>query len=170
MYNVYAWDEKHEHACQSFYYFAVLPGDSRTIAEQMADCCGDPISRLFIVGEVQVPMQVSVTRLEGSPPCGTVLAVLHKSPIDVEQDRIGFYATDNRLSGDAAGSGAVFGVELKRPDGDTRTLRIVADYPSEFLSTLPTLTSINLTADLVSAVFKAPAEQLVCLKGNDQVR
>jgi hypothetical protein len=145
--------------CQAFFYFAVLPGDTRHIDVEMLDCCGDPIPRLYVAGVAPAGINVSVARFETAPSCGAPVTGLTSIPIDLERTAVGYYASDNHLSGEANARGAVFGLIVARTSGETRTIRVTADYPTEFLGAFPKLVRFDLTAAVLSAAF---ADTLYC--------
>lgn len=148
--------------CQAYWYFAVLPGEMRQINDEMGNCCGDPIPPLYIAGIVPAGYHVSVARFDDAPSCGAPLSNFSPTEIDVERTAIGYYAKDDHLSGSARGRGAVFGVKVSNPSSQSRTLRVVADYPKQFVGGLPTLVRLDLTDTLLMAAFAEPAGNLFC--------
>jgi hypothetical protein len=128
----------------------------------MGDCCGDPIPTLYIAGTTPIGIKVSAERFDGAVPCGAALDKLTPIPIEAEQTAIGYYAKDNYLSGSEQGRGVVFGIKVKKALGETRTIRLVADYPKEFVGAPPKLARIDLTDTLLTAAFAAPPDRLFC--------
>ena len=148
--------------CQAFQYFAVLPGDTRHVDDEMLDCCGDPVSALFLDGVASPSMRIRVVRFDGSPACDTPLSGLTTHPIAVEQTSIGYYARDVFVSASDKGSAAVFGIEVQRASGESRTFRVAADYPTEFISAPPKLARLDVTETVVSGAFEKPPGTLLC--------
>lgn len=123
--------------CSQYLYVVVLPGSDRYVTETMYEGLADPIPRVFIYGLASPAFDVSVFRYRSNPECNASLSGVAGTPLDVERDKVGYYASDGYMSFPNE-KGAVFGVKVT-PKGSTqsRTYRVVADYPDSIVSITP---------------------------------
>jgi hypothetical protein len=73
-----------------------------------------------------------------------------------------YYGYDTWLTAKADNGGVVFRLELGWPDDQRRVLRVVADYPSNFISDSPTFTRFDITDEVATFARSQPADRLVC--------
>jgi hypothetical protein len=146
--------------CQAWYYFAVLPGDTKYINDKMYDCCADPIPALFIMGTAPTTMRISVLRFEGAPNCGDPVPAFVS--IKTEQDDVGYYAADYSLSGRPEGQNVTFGIEMQNASGQKRTVRLIGDYPKTHIQGPPSLVRLDLTTRIISNLFQQAAGTVAC--------
>ena len=156
-------------SCQAYYYFAALPGDSRTINDSMIDCCADPIPALFIMGIAPTTVRLSVMRYDVPLECEATLPETGKL-IPVEQTSVGYYATDSSLTAQPTGQHVTFGIGIQRISGDKRVIRVIADYPKNIVQDKPTVVRLDLTPQLIDSQFRNAAGVLGCVKTSSPSR
>jgi hypothetical protein len=149
--------------CQANYYFAVLPRDTQHINDAMFDCCAEALPALFVIGIAPRTVGVSIIRFDGALDCGSPLPA-PGSWLSVKQDTIGFYASDDHLTGRSNNRNVVFGIQIRDDSGEKRTVRVLADYPANVGQVEPKLVRFDLTPQLMDALFKGPPGTLSCLK------
>ena len=150
--------------CSMYYYVAVLPGRSQTIAVTTLEGLGDPIPTLMIYGTLPPGITVSVVRYDTALACGAALSGVPAHPFNrIKDEQQAYYASDDRFSGQENHANQVFGLQITDPARGSRTIRIVADYPAEFVGSPPTDRRMDVTDDLAIAAFKSPPDTLLCL-------
>lgn len=146
--------------------FAVLPGASKSIDGGLVGGIGDPLVPLYIYGTAPAGVKVEVIRFDDRPNCGSSVSESEDHPIDVERDGIGYYAEDSSLSGSEAGENAIIGIRVQRATQTPRTIRLLANYPNENISTPPTGARLDLTAAILDAAYRGRADVLQCPQGS----
>jgi hypothetical protein len=147
--------------CQDFFYLAVLPGATRRIVEMMYDGIGDPMPRVYIYGFAPKGSHISVVRFDESLGCGSSLSNASENQIAVERTADGFYASDTMLP-DRSNGNVVMGVRVQMDaSGDTRTFRLVTEYPKSILHGSPISARLDVTDEMMQSATESPGV-LIC--------
>jgi hypothetical protein len=147
--------------CEMNGSFAILPRSIKRIRGSMQGGIDDPLALLYIYGTAPAGVKLSVMRFDAAAGCGGKIPVGQGHPILVDRDAVGYFASDSALSGDAKGKQVVFGIRVQRQD-ESRTLRVIADYPSENIAAPPTSVRFDITQDMLEAAFTRSGDVLFC--------
>jgi hypothetical protein len=162
-YSVYSNVHPADLPCIGAGYFAVLPGALKRIDAGLGGGIGDPLAPLFIYGTAPRDVKVTVIRFDSRPDCGSPLSDARYHSINIERDRVGYYAGDSSLSGRGLGENVAFGVRVQRPGQGQRTFRVLASYPKDPIAVPPTSVRVDLTASVFDRAYKSGAAGLGCI-------
>ena len=126
----------HQFYCSTYFFVAVLPNDTRVIADEMYDGVRDPLAQMYIFGLAPAGAQTRVFRFTARPQCGAEIGSMQQVPIDTERSAEGYYARYGygpEWEGSRPRSLVWFAVQVVARPGDTpRTFEVGGSYPREF--------------------------------------